>query len=72
VRHLDQTLGEATALLDAGRDVEALAVLERLADQTDDPALRRELEELISSGSTSSRHLRKAWDRLLIAYVAGR
>jgi hypothetical protein len=72
MRHADQSFGEATALLDAGRDVDALAVLRRLAGETDDPVLRHELDELLASGRASSRGFRKAWDRLQVAYFVGR
>jgi hypothetical protein len=72
MKHPDQSLGEVTALLEEGRDGEAFAVLERLVDETDDPVLKRELEEVIASGRDSSRGFRHAWDRLLMAYVAGR
>jgi hypothetical protein len=68
----DQSLGEVTELLEAGREVEAFGALKRLADETDDPVLKRELEGVISSGDTSLRGFRKSWDRLLMAYVAGR
>jgi hypothetical protein len=72
MKHEDQTLGEATALLDAGQDGPAFEILEHLAEETDDPALRRELEGVIASGRANSRGFRKSWDRLLIAYGVGR
>ncbi len=72
MRHEDQGLGEVADLLESGRDVDAIAVIRRVADQTDDPALRQELDELLASGKPSSRGFRRAWDRLSMAYVVGR
>jgi hypothetical protein len=72
MRERDQSLGEVTTLLEAGEDVDALSTIRRLADQTDDPALQRELNEILATGRASSRGLRRSWDRLLLAYVVGR
>ena len=68
----DSSLHEVTALLEAGRDVEALTALERFAEQTDDHVLRRELYEVVANGRASSSGFRRAWDRLLMAYNVGR
>jgi hypothetical protein len=72
MRQLDQSLHEVTALLDAGDDLDARAVIRRLARQTADPVLRRELQQLTTNGRSSSWELRKAWERLLWAYNVGR
>jgi hypothetical protein len=59
-------------LLDVGRDEDALKTIKRLAEQTNDPALRHELEEVLASGRSSKRGFRKSWDRLYVAYTVGR
>jgi len=72
MRGPDSDLHEVTSLLEAGRDVDAITAIERFAEQTDDPTLRRELYEVVASGRASSRGFRRAWDRLLMAYTVGR
>lgn len=71
-RSEDATIAEATELLDAGQDARAFDVIERLAEETDDPDLRRELEALVANGRASSRGFRKTWDRVMMAYQVGR
>jgi hypothetical protein len=68
----DQSLHEVTTLLEEGRDTDAMTAIERLAEQTDDPVLRQELNAVVANGQTSARGFRRAWDRLQIAYVVGR
>ena len=72
MRQPDQSLREATALIEAEQDEDALVIIQQLAEQTDDPALRHELDEVVASGRASSRAFRRAWDRLLMAYTVGR
>ena len=68
----DQGLHEVSDLLEGGRDSEALRAIARLADQTSDPVLRRELGDVVANGRASSRRFRKEWDRLYLAYGVGR
>ncbi len=66
------SLQEVNLLLEADRDSDAMIAIQRLAEQTDDPTLRHELNELIASGHASSPGFRRAWDRLQMAYIVGR
>ena len=72
MKQTDQSMREVTALLEAGRDVDALTAIQRLAEKTDDPALKHELNEVVADGRASSQGFRRAWDRLQMAYIVGR
>ena len=68
----DATPHEVMSLLDAGRNADALAAIKHLADETTDPALRRELEDVLASGRSSTQGFRKSWDRVYMLYMVGR
>jgi len=65
---VDKPVEEATALLAAGREAQALEILGTAADATHDPGLLREIHELAAATHEASRGFHKIeWQRLMIA-----